>query len=319
MLDQLARRFEIVESVRTAPHGRVDWGSYVTKQLPSMKFLDVPCRYPDLRCNRELYAAIHYVLRKQLASLESQRHAGMIIIELMKICATLLRLVEDVSPMRPTRKQLDSWFRVPLVSKSFFDGLNAITWSTEETGLGGLTDWRGLPWAMSMEQFFEAWVETVFQRFTRRYGGVLRVGRRRETITPIAWERPFLGSQKYLLPDLVIEQEDRTIFVDAKYKDHWETLQHQRWSNLENELRERHRDDLLQVLAYSTLSDNKATTVCLAYPCNVETWTSLKERGMVNNRAAIYAGKRKIDLAMVALPIGEKVDELVAQLGFALA
>lgn len=319
MLDQLARRFEIIETVRAAPHGQVNWESYVTEKLTLMKFLDVPCRYPDLRSNRELYAAIHYVLRKHLASLESQRHAGMIVIELMKICMTLLRLVEGVSPMRPTRKQLDSWFRMPLASKSFVDGLDAITWSTEETGLGGLTDWRGLPWTMSMEQFFEAWVETVFQRFTRRYGGLLRVGRRRETITPIAWERPFLGSQKFLLPDLVIEQEDRTIFVDAKYKDHWEALQQHRWSNLENDLRERHRDDLLQVLAYSTLSDNKAIAVCLAYPCNVDTWVSLTERGMVNNRAAIYAGKRKIDLAMVAVPIGEKVDDLVAELGLALA
>ena len=128
-----------------------------------------------------------------------------------------------------------------------------------------------------------------------------------------------LGIAEILLPDLVIEQEDRTIFVDAKYKDHWETLQYQRWSNLENELRERHRDDLLQVLAYSTLSDNKATTVCLAYPCNIETWTWLKERGMVSNRAAIYAGKRKIDLAMVAIPMGEKIDEMISQLGAALA
>ena len=319
LLNQLARRFEIVETVRTAPHGHVDWGTYVTEKLPSMKFLDVPCRYPDLRNNRELYSAIHYVLRKQLASLESQRHTGMIVVELMKICMSLMRLVQGVSPMRPTRKQLDSWFRVPLSSKAFFDGLNAITWSTEETGLGGLTDWRGLPWTMSMDQFFEAWVETVFQSFTRRYGGLLRVGRRHETITPIAWERPFLGSQKYLLPDLVIEQEDRTIFVDAKYKDHWETLQHQRWSTLESELRERHRDDLLQVLAYSTLSDNKATTVCLAYPCNVDTWASLKERGMVSNRAAIYAGKRKIELAMIALPMGEKIDDMILQLGAALA
>jgi hypothetical protein len=40
---------------------------------------------------------------------------------------------------------------------------------------------------------------------------------------------------------------------------------------------------------------------------------------MVSNRAAIYAGKRKIDLAMVALPIGEKVDEMVSELGLALA
>ncbi len=60
---------------------------------------------------------------------------------------------------------------------------------------------------------------TVFSRYIRRFGGLLRTGRKRETITPIAWERPFLGSQKFLLPDLVIEQEDRTIFVDAKYKD----------------------------------------------------------------------------------------------------
>jgi hypothetical protein len=77
------------------------------------------------------------------------------------------------------------------------------------TGLGGTTDWRGLPWVMSMEQFYEAWVETVFARYTRRHGGLLRIGRRRETITPIAWERAFHGSQKFLMPDLVIEQDSR--------------------------------------------------------------------------------------------------------------
>ncbi|MBI5846550.1 MAG: hypothetical protein HZB31_01100 [Nitrospirae bacterium] len=318
MLASLSRRFEIVEDVRIAPRGSVDWGRYVTEKLPAMKFMEVPCRYPDLRSNRELFAAIHYVLRKQLASLETQRHAGMIVIELMQICMTLLRIVADVKPLPPTRKQLDCWFRAPLASKVFFDGLHAITWSTEETGLGGMTDWSGLPWVMSMEQFYEAWVETVFQQFTKRYGGVLRVGRRRETITPIAWERPFLGSQKYLLPDLVIEQEDRTIFVDAKYKDHLENLQQKRWTDLEDELRERHRDDLLQVLAYSTLSDSQATTACLAYPCTLDTWISLKERGMLSHKAAIYAGRRKIELAMVALPMGENLDEMVAQLGTAL-
>ena len=165
-----------------------------------MKFLGVPCFYRDLRSNRELFAAIHYVLRKQLASLESQRQSGMVVVELMQICTALLRLVVEVPPKRPTRKQLDSWFRTPLASEAFFDGLNAVTWSTEETGLGGMTEWRGLPWVMSMERFYEAWVETVFQRFTRRYGGVLRVGRRRETITPISWDRPFFGSQNTSCP-----------------------------------------------------------------------------------------------------------------------
>ena len=120
------------------------------------------------------------------------------------------------------------------------------------------------------------------------------------------------------MPDLVIEQEDRTIFIDAKYKDHWETLRQHRWLDLEEEIRKRHRDDLLQVLAYSTLSESKATTACLAYPCSLDTWASLKERGAASHKAAVYAGTRKIDLAMIAIPMGEKVDEIVDQLGSAV-
>jgi hypothetical protein len=319
LLAQLSRRFEIIEDVRSAPHGQVNWANYVTEKLPAMKFLEVPCRHPDLRNDRELTAAIHYVVRKQLASLESQRHAGTVVVELLQICVALLRLVESVSPMRPTRKQLDGWFRMPFATSIFSRGLDAITWSSEETGLGGTTDWRGLPWVMSMEQFYEAWVETVFSRYTRRFGGLLRVGRRRETITPIAWERPFLGSQKFLLPDLVIEQEGRTVFVDAKYKDHWEALQQHRWLDLEEEIRERHREDLLQVLAYSTLSESKAITACLAYPCTAETWAHLIERRATSHRAAVYAGNRKIDLVLTAIPMTDKVDEVVDQIGYAVA
>ena len=319
LLEQLSRRFEIIEDVRGAPHGQVNWANYVTEKLPAMKFLEVPCRHPDLRSDRDLTAAIHYVLRKQLSSLESQRYEGTVVVALLQICIALLRLVQGVSPMRPTRKQLDGWFRMPFATSTYSRGLDAITWSSEETGLGGTTDWRGLPWVMSMEQFYEAWVETVFSRYTRRFGGLLRVGRRRETITPIAWERPFLGSQKFLLPDLVIEQEERTVYVDAKYKDHWEALEQHRWLDLEEEIRERHRDDLLQVLAYSTLSESKAITACLAYPCSLDTWASLKERRIGGHRAAIYAGRRKIDLLMVAVPMNDKIDEIVDQIGLAAA
>ena len=40
---------------------------------------------------------------------------------------------------------------------------------------------------------------------------------------------------------------------------------------------------------------------------------------MMSNRAALYAGERKIDLAMVALPMGETIDELMTELGSVLA
>jgi hypothetical protein len=319
MIQKLSRRFEILHEIRTAPAGNVDWTAYATEMVPKLKLLDVPCRHPDLVNNSELRAAIHFALRKQLSSLESQRDAGTVVFELMQICTNLIRAVDDVVPRAPSPRQIESWFRTPLATAPFLEGLNAITWTTDDTGLGGMTDWRGLPWAMSMEQFYEAWVETVCTRFIRRFGGRLKVGRRRETVTPISWERAYLGSQKFLLPDIVIEQEDRTIYVDAKYKDHWEELRQHRWMDLEAEIRERHRDDLLQVLAYSTLSDAKAITACLAYPCSLSTWNSLKSRGLLSHRGAIYAGRRKIELVLVALPIDKKPDELVQHLGAALA
>ena len=109
------------------------------------------------------------------------------------------------------------------------------------------------------------------------------------------------------------------MYVDAKYKDHWEALEQHRWLDLEEEIRERHRDDLLQVLAYSTLSESKAITACLAYPCSLETWASLKERRIGSHRAAIYAGRRKIDLLMVAVPMNDKIDEIVDQISLAAA
>src|SRR5881296_2249837 len=72
-------------------------------------------------------AAIHYVLRKQLSSLESQRDAGLIVVELLELYINLLRLVKDVSPARPSRKQLDGWFKAPFTTKIFSHGLDAIT------------------------------------------------------------------------------------------------------------------------------------------------------------------------------------------------
>jgi 5-methylcytosine-specific restriction endonuclease McrBC regulatory subunit McrC len=109
------------------------------------------------------------------------------------------------------------------------------------------------------------------------------------------------------MPDLVLEREDQTIIVDAKYKQHWEEMQDHRWLNLEEEIRERHRADLLQVLAYANLSTKQRTTVCLAYPCLEETWKSLRERNQLFHRASVGAGTRRVDLLLTAFPMSTRV------------
>ena len=171
-----------------------------------------------------------------------------------------------------------------------------------------------------MEQFFEAWIETLMAHVARQIGGVLRSGRERQTVVPLNWNPPYLGSQKSLIPDLVIERGDTTIIVDAKYKDHWEEMQERHWGGLDEDLRERHRADLLQVLAYSTVARSPKTLVCLAYPCSDDRWLSLRERNLLVHRAALPAANRRVQLALVAFPlatarIGDAVALMIEEIG----
>jgi hypothetical protein len=304
MLNQLERRFEMTESIRTAPRGSVDWPSYVTQQMSRAQFLSVPCRFPDLRDDRALKAAIRFTLQKQLVGLAGQRLAGTFVLRLIELCQSLIDRVRDVAPREPGPLELDGWLRGPLKTTQFRDGLQAIEWTVDDRGLAGLSDLQGLPWAMSMETFFEAWSETVLVDVARLIGGTVRSGRQRQTIAPLVWEPPYLGSQKYLLPDLVLERGDTTVIVDAKYKEHWEEMQVRRWGEMEDDLRERHRADLLQVLAYANLSTAPRIVVCLAYPCHRETWESLEQRGRLYHRASLRAGDRRIDVLLTAFPMG---------------
>lgn len=307
LLDQLERRFEIASEERSSPRGTIDWGRYLDRQISRARFLDVPCRFPELRKDRDLEASIRFALEKQLHSLESQRIAGSFVRELIEMCRGLIDRVVDVSPRPPLPTTFEVWRRGTLRGDVFRRGVEAIEWTAEERGLAGMSDLQGLPWAMPMEQFFEAWVETLMSQVARRIGGILRTGREPQTVVPLNWDPPYLGSQKSLIPDLVIERDETTVVVDAKYKDHWEEMQERRWTNLEEELRERHRADLLQALAYSTVARKPRVLVCLAYPCTEERWLSLRARGLLLHRASLPLIERRVELVLVGFPLSTRV------------
>ena len=176
-------------------------------------------------------------------------------------------------------------------------------WTLDDRGLAGLGDLQGLPWLLPMDVFYEAWVETVVRRLANRVGGIVKTGRERETITPLGWSPPYLGSQRYLLPDIILERGDETIIFEAKYKNHWEELSKEGWFGLEKEIRERHRNDLLQVLSYSTTSPKKGWFV-FCYPCHMTAWYSLCRRQRSYHKASVYAGPRRVDLILTAIPMG---------------
>jgi 5-methylcytosine-specific restriction endonuclease McrBC regulatory subunit McrC len=178
--------------------------------------------------------------------------------------------------------------------------------------LAGLSDLDGIPWTMPMEQFFEAWVETLIRHVAQRTGGFLKAGRRRETVSPLAWEPPYLGSQRSLVPDLILELENVTVILDAKYKRHWEELQDGGWRGQTDEFREQHRADLLQVLAYANLVSAREVVCCLVYPCSMTTWESLVRRGRLFHHAELPNQGRRVRVWLTAVPMSAAAERVAA-------
>jgi 5-methylcytosine-specific restriction endonuclease McrBC regulatory subunit McrC len=106
--------------------------------------------------------------------------------------------------------------------------------------------------------------------------------------------------------------------VDAKYKRHWEELQLHPWSTVKQELREQHRNDLLQVLAYANLARTSRVIACLIYPCSQGSWDSLQERGRLIHKADITVGSRSLQLWLTALPMATAVERIATPIAEAL-
>lgn len=312
LLDRLERRFEFIQQERSAPKGTVAWQQYATRNMARGQFLNLPCTFPDLRDDRQLKGAIRFTLERQLSSLETQSEHGSFVHKLIELAQTLLLRVSTVPACRPSPRDLDAWLHRPLRSNALFEGLQAIDWTVEQRGLAGLSDLQGIPWTMPMERFFEAWVETLLRHVAIRTGGRLRSGRKRETVSPLAWEPPYLGSQKSLLPDLAFELDGRTIIIDAKYKRHWEELQHGSWTNADQQLRDEHRHDLLQVLAYANLAETPLAVCCLVYPCSTATWESLLQRRRLFHKAELSLRSRRVLVWLTAVPMCAATDRVAA-------
>lgn len=314
LLDRLERRFEFTEQDRSAPKGAVRWQQYATRRIPYGGFLSVPCVYPELRDDRHLKGAVRFTLERQLQSLETQRQHGSFVHRMILLAEMLLQRVRAVPACRPSPREIDSWLRSPLRSSALIDGIQAIEWTAEERGLAGLSDLEGIPWTMRMDAFFEAWVETVLRSAAIHTGGRLKTGRLRETVAPLAWQPPYLGSQKSLVPDFLLEIDGCTFIFDAKYKRHWEEFQHGRWAEKNEDLREQHRQDLLQVLSYANLATTPRVVCCLAYPCSLETWESLRARNRLCHKAEVAARSRQVQAWLTGIPMCSDVERVAAPL-----
>jgi 5-methylcytosine-specific restriction endonuclease McrBC regulatory subunit McrC len=192
----------------------------------------------------------------------------------------------------------------PLLQGAVRSGLEAIGWVRDERGLGGGRLMDGLAWTLSLERLWEDYVAARVSERVRAEGGVLRRGRKGETTTALHWSDPSLRTLGHLVPDIVVTRGRSAWVVDAKYKSHFAEIDEDGWRRMAEDIRESHRADVHQVLAYTTLFDVSELTATLAYPLRQDTWESLHRRGLDRASADVYQGTRHVRLELWGMPFG---------------
>lgn len=313
LIKQSSRRFEINEAVLSAPKGQVNWARYATNHWAQGQCLSIPCRFPDLLEDTKLRGVMHWTVLRHQDALRTQRGRHIAVLHLLQRCEALLTQLRPFAPRQPET----GWRPANnnLNSDVFRKGLEAIHWTVDERGLGGTSDLAGLPWRMDMATFFEAWIESIAEATAKRFQAKLTAGRRHETLVRLNWQPQRLGTQRALIPDVVLQRADVTLVIDAKYKRHAQLVGYGGYGKGEHDWQTQHREDLLQVLAYSSLFDTQRVVACLAYPTAHDQWQLLREQGRVMSRATVRHGLRQIEIALVAVPMSGRTNEISDILG----
>lgn len=297
--------FRETEKVLSQPRGTIDWPEYTQHHLARGRAHLLPCRFSDLQPDQQLRSYIRWTLEKIASSLANIINTDQAARSLWNRIAYIISQLSDVRAQLPDRRLLDQLQRsMKRRDKTEVLGFSAIRWVLDERGLAGRTDLDGLAWRIVMHELFENWVELLVRQWAKDFGGRVSCARKFDSLSPINWERSGLGSLSSLVPDVVVETEEETFVFDAKYKGFFEETDH--WGNptqLQESIKQQHRHDMHQVLAYSSMYKTPRLTAALVYPTTSDKWRILSQCGKDVTIGTLDGPGRQIRLAIVAVPI----------------
>jgi len=305
LLEQLKRGFDFKEDTPRAPRGTIQWSKYLrTCPCPVAGGTKFPVAFPIcplIPCCAARSGGPWNACSKNSGLSPGTNGSHLLRSDAMR----LLEQLADVARVYPRAELISRMCGGdPLLAQTVRSGLEAIGWVRDERGLGGGRQMDGLAWSLPLDRLWEDHVARKVQEQVRQEGGVLRLGRRGETVTPLHWSDPTHRSLGHLVPDMVVTRRSSVWIVDAKYKSHFAEIDEGGWRQMADEIRESHRADVHQVLGYSSLFDAAEITATLAYPLRRQTWDMLRERGLDRTVADVYNGSRHVRLELWGLPFG---------------
>lgn len=256
------RKFDTVEKESSQPTGQINWAKYVNTEYKAEKRLQFPVRanvlsefhseYSELRyafdiCKDELLSAntpqrIKSTLRSKLSFLEERLYNHK-----PKNTNKIAIRFSDSPAVKACKEQANKILNFNLVDSK--------------------------AWRVDFSDVFEKFIQHIFGEAAKENGGRLYTNLkfRSRTSNHYSWEL------KYIEPDAIFQRENVLVFIDAKYK-----------SNLYNKfsqsdfLKEDHRHDLHQIMAYSSFSRTELKYGFLCYPSDEIEVKSIQYKNGIN-------------------------------------
>lgn len=256
------RKFDNIENISDQPSGQINWRKYTKTEYKVETRLKFPVRknilselhseYSEVRyvfdiCKIELLSSntpqrIKNTIRPKLSFIEEKLY-----LHKPKATDKIIIRSSDRPTIRICKEQANKILNFNLVDST--------------------------AWRVDFSDVFEKFVQYIFKEVAKEIGGKLFANFKFHSRTPkhYSWEL------KHIEPDAIYQKRNLLVFIDAKYK-----------SNLYNKfdkseiLKDEHRHDLHQIMAYSSFSKTDLKYGVLCYPSDHLELKTIKYKNGIN-------------------------------------
>lgn len=239
------QKFSNFNKIERQPSSSTDWAKYASNSFDPARSLQYSNKVNRLILDHPEQLMLKYVLSLAIAEIESPRTPSK---ARQNLNSQIIKLKQEIIGCKlKTTTGIPLHGSDPIAIKELKEIANTIL--KQQSTLN-------CAWAFDISKFYERYVQYLFGQVVRRLGGRV-ISNQTYGITG---QRPE-WALKYIEPDIIIQFQGKTIIADAKYKRHMVNL-----NDKSKILRDSFREDLHQVLAYSSLvpGDNKEIMLC--YP-----------------------------------------------------
>lgn len=257
------RKFDNVEMISNQPSGQINWNKYLSNGYKIENQLRFPVRKNILSEFHIEYSEVRYVFdvcSKELLSPNTPQR-------IKNTIRTRLSFLEEKLYLHKPKQTSN-------ISIKSSDSLTVKNCKVQANRILNFNLFDSTAWRVDFSDVFEKFVQYIFKENAKEVGGKLFANFKFHARASKRYE----WQLKHVEPDAIYQKDNLLVFIDAKYK-----------SNLYNKydksevLKDDHRHDLHQIMAYSSFSKTNLKYGVLCYPSDKVEVEKIEYKNSIND------------------------------------